>query len=384
MKGEDGKIIRRPKAHKNEKDSYRIVRALHIEVPRAHKDYIYKRLQVIFSARYADSLGRRLLMVPIIRDTTPSHKIVKITHLIKKQTQFLTKIKTAKLWDFTDIDTTHPTLEVTARDMLMDLETLDGTSTRVFLGVDYNAKDECYEVTFAKYLDTQVRDILAQLPSLLAYLYTDDVLELMTTAAQERALDAPWDEKAICAFSKEDREMDKMVQESQQMGLDDDSDDSSTQFQFEFEDPDKIAKSQRLFQKTSTNDSISTIETRDIHMNENKTIRDDTSLNTKNPSSTKKTRTIDSNDNVRDDVSALGDKSTTTSSSRIEAVESIISSLHDMMHAFFKSQNFNYQPTNLEPTLYTEMADEDSAQHREAAQIVPETPGADKAPGDVL
>ena len=83
-------------------------------------------------------------------------------------------------------------------------------------------------------------------------------------------------------------------------------------------------------------------------------------------------------------MSALGDKSTTTSSSRIEAVESSISSLHDMMHAFFKSQNFNYQPTNLEPTLYTEMADEDSAQHREAAQIVPETPGANKASGDAL
>ena len=100
MKGEDNKIIRRPKAHKNEKDSFRIVRALHVEVTRAQKDYIYKYLQTIFSIRNSHLLGRRLLMVPIIRDTTPSHKIVKINHLICKQTQFLTKIKTAKIWVF--------------------------------------------------------------------------------------------------------------------------------------------------------------------------------------------------------------------------------------------------------------------------------------------
>ena len=79
----------------------------------------------------------------------------------------------------------------------MDLKTLDGTETPVFLGVDYNSKDECFEVTFTKYLDVQVRDIIAQLPSLLAYIYTDVVLELMTTSAQERALDVPWDENEM-------------------------------------------------------------------------------------------------------------------------------------------------------------------------------------------
>ena len=56
LKGEDGKIILRPKEHKNEKDSFRIVRALHVEVPRAQKDYIYKRLRNIFSVRYAHLL----------------------------------------------------------------------------------------------------------------------------------------------------------------------------------------------------------------------------------------------------------------------------------------------------------------------------------------
>lgn len=184
------------------KDSYCIVRALHIEVPRAKKNYIYKRLGRLFSVKNVHLLGHRLLMVPIIRDTTSSHKIIKIIHLIRKQTQFLSKIKTAKLWDFDDIDVVHPKLDLSARGMLMDLTTLDGTDTRVFLGIDYNKKDECCKVTFAKSLDTQVRDILAQLPSLLVYLYEDQALELMTDAAQESGLDASWDEDAYACTGK--------------------------------------------------------------------------------------------------------------------------------------------------------------------------------------
>ena len=55
----------------------------------------------------------------------------------------------------------------------MGIPPLDGSDAAVFLGVDYNKRDECFEVTFPKYLDTQVRDILAQLPSIIAYIYTD-------------------------------------------------------------------------------------------------------------------------------------------------------------------------------------------------------------------
>ena len=67
IKGENNVIVRRPKAFKGEKDSDRIVRALHIEVPRSKKDYIYRRLQLIFDVNIRTRiLGRRLLMVPII------------------------------------------------------------------------------------------------------------------------------------------------------------------------------------------------------------------------------------------------------------------------------------------------------------------------------
>lgn len=381
LKDAEGKIVRRPKAHKNEKDSYRIVRALHIEVPRAKKDYIYKRLSKLFSTKNAHMLGRRLLMVPIIRDTTPSHKVVKISHLIKKQTQFLTKIKTAKLWDFNDIDVQHPILEKSGRDILMDLVTMDGSNTKVFLGVDYNKKDECYEVTYAKYLDIQVRDILAQLPSLLVYLYEDPVLELLTTAAQESALDAPWDEEKMCAVSKEDREMDRMLKETHQLGFDDSDDsDDSIQFQFEFEDPEKLAKSRKLFNKTNTSDSVSTFNTQDDTMAINKSGRDDESAISKNPSPTKKSRVHQSDE----DMSPIDDLTSVVSETRINAVESGLNTLNNMMTAFFKSQNFTYDGTNLEHTFNSEQHDDNSHRPREASEIVPETPEATKASGAPL
>ena len=364
--------MRRPKAHKNEKDSYRIVRALHVEVPRAKKEYIYKRLGKLFSVRNAHLLGRRLFMVPIIRDTTPSHKIIKISHLIRKQTQFLSKINTAKLWDFDDIDIEHPILNKTARDMLMDLETLDGTETRVFLGIDYNKKDECYEVTFAKYLDTQVRDILAQLPSLLVYLYEDHALELMTNAAQESALDAPWDEEAMCAISKEDREMNKMLEETAKFGFDDDSDDSyNNTYQFEFEDPATLAKSRKLFNKTNTNDSVSIFNTHDETMGENKNERDEESVKSKNPSPQKKSRL-----NIQDESSTLDDSTIELDDTCINAVENGLNNLQNMMNAFFKSQNFTYTGTNLQQDMNSENNDNDSGRLREVSQIVPETPEA--------
>lgn len=85
MKGEDGKIVRRPKQFKKEKESDRVVRALHIEVPRQHKGETYKMLQNCFGlGSKCEIQGRRLMMVPTIRDTTPTPIIRKIKHLIEK------------------------------------------------------------------------------------------------------------------------------------------------------------------------------------------------------------------------------------------------------------------------------------------------------------
>ena len=384
VKGEDNNIIRRPKAFKGERDSDRIVRALHIEVPRSKKDYIYRRLQQVFGLNNRTRiLGRRLLMVPIIRPTTPTHKIIKIKHLIDKQMKFLMNIKTAKIWDFTEIDYPHAVLGLTAREMIMGIPPLDGSDAAVFLGVDYNKRDECFEVTFPKYLDTQVRDIIAQLPSIIAYIYTDQALELMTPSAQERAVDAPWDEDAMCAISKEDREMDKMLQESRKMGFnDDDSDESGdTIFHFELEDPAQLARSRRLFHKTSNNDSITSLNTFEDANVANKTPRDESTTVTDNPSPPKRTKRPSDND----DISALGDDTTYTSASRINDIERSVSNLSDMMHAFLKQQNFTYTPSTTDREMEdTTIHDDDSLQNRESAMIVTETPEAHAASGELL
>lgn len=177
-----------------------------------------------------------------------------------------------------------------------------------------------------------------------------------------------------------------MLKESKSMGFDDDSDSSSSQpnLHFEFEDPTTLAKSKRLFHKTTTTDSISTLNTKeDVNMSENKSGRDEDSTITNNPSPTKKTRTLSTGPLQSDDISVLGDRSTATSQSRIEEVESALSTMQDMMNAF-KSQNFTYTPTNLTTTMDIEMTDKDSDQDREPAQIVPETPGAPEAPGAIL
>lgn len=384
VKGEDNAIVRRPKAFKGEKDSDRIVRALHIEVPRSKKDYIYRRLQLIFGINNRTRiLGRRLLMVPIIKPTTPTHKIVKIKHLIDKHMKYQMNLKTAKVWDFTEVDYKHPILNLSVRDMIMDIPPLDGSDAPVFLGIDYNKRDECYEVTFPKYMDTQVRDIIAQLPSIIAHIYTDVALELLTPSAQERAVDAPWDENEMCAISKEDREMEKMLRESKKMGLDSDSDSDSSlpNLNFQFEDQAKLAKSRRLFKKTSTNESITSLNTFEDIENTAKNSRDDSTIITDNPSPPKKSKTT----TAPDDVSALGDGNMSHASSRLNAVESSVSHLSNMLGAFLKSQNFQYTPQHLDHDMEDAASHDDNSQkNRESSEIVSETPGILEVPGDIL
>ena len=326
-------------------------------------------------------LGHRLLMVTIIRPTTPTHKIIKFKHLIDKHMKYQMYIKTAKIWDFTEVDRTHPALELSARDMIMGLPALDGTDIPVFLGVDYNKRDECYEVTFPKFMDVQVRDIISQLPSLIAFLYTDTALELMTPAAQERAIDASWNEDAMCAISKEDREMEKMLQESKKMGFDSYSDSSVPRFDFQFEDTEKLSKSRRLFKKTSTKESISSLNTFEDIDNGQKTSRDESTAVTDNPSPTKRSKT----DADQDDVSALGDENMSYASQRLHAVESSVSNLSNMLNAFLKSQNFDHTTTNLDQDMEeAEKMDDNAEKDMEPPQLVPRTPGTLEVPGDIL
>ena len=176
----------------------------------------------------------------------------------------------------------------------------------------------------------------------------------------------------MCAISKEDREMNKMLQETKKFGLDDDSDDSSNhEFQFEIKDPATLAKSRKLFNKTNTNDSVSTFNTHDDTMGENKNARDDESVTSKNPSPQKKSRATSP-----DDSSTFEDTNTNIDGALINAVENGLNTLQNMMNAFFKSQNFTYSGTNLQNEMNSAAKDNDSERLREVSQIVPETPEA--------
>ena len=85
-----------------------------------------------------------------------------------------------------------------------------------------------------------------------------------------------------------------------------------------------------------------------------------------------------------EDMSPIDDLTSVVSETRINAVESGLNTLNNMMTAFFKSQNFTYDGTNLEHTFNSEQHDDNSHRPREASEIVPETPEATKASGAPL
>jgi len=88
-------------------------------------------------------------------------------------------------------------MELTIREILMELQTLDGTGAKLFWSVDYDDKDDGYHLTYPRFLNTQARDIISQLPSLLVFICGPDVLHMITDSAQTRAREAPWDANEI-------------------------------------------------------------------------------------------------------------------------------------------------------------------------------------------
>lgn len=74
---------------KKEPNGNQLVKALHIEVPEEDRDVTYKMMENIFGLDLDFKiLGTTMLMVPIIRDNLPSHKIEDIQHLVIKQIFF--------------------------------------------------------------------------------------------------------------------------------------------------------------------------------------------------------------------------------------------------------------------------------------------------------
>lgn len=136
-------------------------------------------------------LGMTMLMVPIIRDDLHSHKLDDIHHLMIKQKQFLDQLQFVKTTDIAELDYHHPALGMSIRDMIMELTKLDGRAKLIFRSIDKAEKGDAYYLSYPKYLHDQARDIVTQLPSLLAWLHDPEVLTMLTTSAQERSQNAP-------------------------------------------------------------------------------------------------------------------------------------------------------------------------------------------------
>lgn len=294
---------------KKEPNGNTLVKALHIEVPSDDRDSTYKIMEAIFGL-HSDFkiLGTQMLLVLLIRPTIPSHKIENIQHLIIKQKQFLDKLYYAKTFDFTEIDYRNPCIGLSLREMLMSVTTLDGENTPIFWSVDYDSYDHSFQLSYPKYLDTQARDIISQLPSLFVYIYGPEALAMMTESAQERAHEAPWDPVEMRAMSQQDRGLEAMLSHAKTMHLyndsdpaaSDDSDDDIDYDQVEI-DMDRQATEAFLFRKASSNLSFVTLGTKPNNSKTNDTMDvvsdDDASLSNK-PSPKKKQR---ANDSVKQD-----------------------------------------------------------------------------------
>ena len=248
-------------------------------------------------------------MVPIIRPDIPTHKIDNIQHLIIKQKQFLDKMYYGKSYDFTEVDYENKDLKLSMRDMIMQLRTLDGTDSKLFWSLDLDPYDNGYILSYPKFLDSHARDIISQLPSLLAFTYGPEALTMMTEAAQERAIEAPWDIEAMCAISNEDKALAAMRDRAKAIRnytdpdaeSSDDSDDDIDYQKMVFEMNTRETDAY-LFKKASTNDSIDTLGTKpQTQKNERE---DDTSVDesiTATPSPSKKQKASSSTASVEDD-----------------------------------------------------------------------------------
>ena len=142
-----------------------------------------------------------MLMVPIIKKTNTIHKNNNIEHLIEKHAQFYSKLDYAKNLDFSQIDHRDKRLKMTIREMIMEINSLDGKNTKLFWSIDENK--EGIFITFPSFVGEQARNTIAQLPSLLCFIHGIEVLSFMTPAAQRRALAAPWDKEMHCTKSPE-------------------------------------------------------------------------------------------------------------------------------------------------------------------------------------
>lgn len=264
IKGLHGKIYKSDKKDRWRRDTFS---ALHIQVPEERKNETYDILSRLFGLdTNKHVLDRELLMVPILKKTNTDHKNTNIEKLIQKHAQFYSKLEHAQYTDFIIVDQPCPPSNKTIHEILMEMVTLDGRNIKLFWSIDADG-DHGFIETFPSFVADQARNILAQLPSLLHYLKGVEVLSMMSDTAKLQALSAPWDEDRMCARSKLDERSEEMVITTAGMSGDvesdlDDSEDDSIDTQMELDGDPVREANEYLFRKASSNDPITSLDTR--------------------------------------------------------------------------------------------------------------------------
>ena len=207
-------------AHSDKGKQY--VRALHIEVPRVNKQKTYNLLSKVFSSKSTlKILGRDLRMVPTLRKEQPGYVRTKINHLIEKQEKYGYTLETTYCYDLGDIDYINSNLDMSMRDMIMNLHTIrtfdkNNKTIPIFTSIDYTEWPEpCYILTYPKHLAQEALDYMASLPSFLVWCYGENVLDMINTEAIRKAQEAPWDPDEMRAITPESLELDAITAEAE-------------------------------------------------------------------------------------------------------------------------------------------------------------------------
>ena len=243
--------------------------ALHIQVPQDRQAETYDMLSNFFGLDNNESvLGRKMLMVPVIKTTNPAHKNENIEHLISKQHFFYSQMEYSKVYDFAELDRPEPTLKKTARDLVMKLRTLDGSDSKLFWSIDKDTSGAVH-IAYPTHIAHHARDLIAQLPSLMRFAFGKEALKLLSAPAARKAIAAPWDPIKMRAVSKEDKKLEAMIVATNTMmndleeeDLSGDSDDDSINTKDELDGEDDRETQRYLFQQASSNASVTTLDTR--------------------------------------------------------------------------------------------------------------------------
>ena len=190
-----------------------------IEPKSEQKEEIYQTLGKICStSNNIKILGTNMRMIPMLSNDLPSHAKMKISHLIAKQEQFLSVLHIKPCVYLQEIDYYNTTQKKTLREIIMNLQTLhisdkQGNPTPVFTSVDNSELHSSYVLTFPLHLEKEADDYISELSAFLHYLY-GEVLFMLNSEGQMKALQSTWDPEKLCTSSHLDLELDALTTES--------------------------------------------------------------------------------------------------------------------------------------------------------------------------